>query len=146
VPRQHKTAVVVDDEATQRAWMRGILRRLGFGVAEAATCREALELTAQRQQIDLFIIDLRLPDGSGHELSRELRALQPGSTVLLVSGTAGAEICKYFDTSLQQVQFLHKPFQASELAQRIREMFAKPGKPLIANASAGVQNRSEPAD
>ena len=137
-PRK-KTVLIVDDESLQRAWMRGILRRQGYAVLEAADYTEALSLEAhQHENIDLFVIDLRLPGGSGYDLSEELMAAHPSSKILFVSGTAGAEQCKYFATPLPAVQFLHKPFEAAQLAARVREIFEAPADARIANASANM--------
>jgi len=118
--------------------MRGILKRQGYEVIEAADYNQAVGLnTTHPGRIDLFLIDLRLPDGSGYDLSVELRAAHPGSKILYISGTAGAELCKYFETPLQEVQFLHKPFQAADLARRLPELSRPDGEPLAANAAAG---------
>lgn len=119
-----RTVLIVDDESGQRAWMRGILRRQGYSVLEASDYPEALAVKARHcEQIDLFVIDLRLPGGSGYDLSKELLAAHPASKLLFVSGTTGAELCKYFAKPLPVGQFLHKPFEAAELASRVREIF-----------------------
>jgi len=134
-----KTVLIVDDESLQRAWMRGILRRQGYAVLEAADYTEALSLEAhQHENIDLFVIDLRLPGGSGYDLSEELMAAHPSSKILFVSGTAGAEQCKYFATPLPAVQFLHKPFEAAQLASRVREIFEAPADARIASVSGNM--------
>jgi len=126
--------MIVDDESAQRAWMRGILRRQGYVVLEAADYPEALSVkSGHAEQIDLFVIDLRLPGGSGYDLSEELLAAHPASKILFVSGTTGAVICKYFANPLPVGQFLHKPFEAAQLAARVREMF----QPSAASAMAG---------
>jgi two-component system, cell cycle sensor histidine kinase and response regulator CckA len=119
-----KTVLVVDDESAQRAWMRGILRHQGYTVLEAADYAEALSVRAGHDaKIDLLLIDLRLPGGSGYDLSEELMAAHPNCRILFVSGTTGAEICKYFARPLPAVQFLQKPFDAAQLAARVREIF-----------------------
>ncbi|MEO8595754.1 MAG: response regulator [Candidatus Solibacter sp.] len=132
-----KTILIVDDEAKQRAWMRGILRRQGYVVLAAADYAEALDVKAAFQGvIDLFLIDLRLPGGSGYDLSLDLREAENGSRILFVSGTTGAELCKYFPAPVPEVQFLHKPFPASQLAQRIREILESAAGPLTGRTSA----------
>ncbi len=139
VSTRNKTVMIVDDESAQRAWMRGILRRQGYAVLVAADYTEALSVKARHHEnIDLFLIDLRLPGGSGYDLSEELVAAHPSSKILFVSGTAGAELCKYFATPLPAAQFLHKPFEAAQLAARVREIFQPPKETSIANASADM--------
>ena len=141
-----KTVLIVDDESAQRAWMRGVLRRQGYHVLEAADYSEALTVKAgHEREIDLFLIDLRLPGGSGYDLSFELLAAHPSSKILFVSGTAGAELCKYLTTPVPAVQFLHKPFAADELAGRVKELFEPAGNAMAAGAQAFIASeRAEP--
>ncbi|HWQ33357.1 MAG TPA: response regulator [Blastocatellia bacterium] len=53
----------------------------------ATTVAEARQLAASRQ-FDLFMLDVRLPDGNGIELCREMKALSPQTPVVLCSGYA----------------------------------------------------------
>ena len=62
---------VDDDEANRYAVSRS-LRRAGFEVVEAATGREALERVRDRP--DMVILDVRLPDVSGFEVCRQIKA------------------------------------------------------------------------
>ena len=134
-----RTVLIVDDEAGQRAWMRGVLRQNGYAVLEAADYTEALSVKdGQAEVIDMFVIDIRLPGGSGYDLSLELVAGSPASKILFVSGTAGAELCKYFTTPLQTVQFLQKPFDAEQLIGRVRDLFGDSAEVQITNASANM--------
>ena len=135
---RNKTVLIVDDESGQRAWMRGILRRQGYAVLEAADYTEALSIkTRHAEEIDLFVIDLRLPGGSGYDLSEELLSAHPASKILFVSGTTGAELCKYFAKPLPAGQFLHKPFKAAQLASRVSEMFQPAAETFRAAEATG---------
>jgi len=139
-----KTVLIVDDESLQRAWMRGILRRQGYAVLEASDYAGALAaMVRYLGTIDLFLIDLRLPGGSGYDLAEELLAAHPASKILFVSGTAGAELCKYFASPLPPVQFLHKPFEASQLAARVKEIFQPVDQSLSANAFNNMTHAAE---
>jgi signal transduction histidine kinase/ActR/RegA family two-component response regulator len=64
--------LVEDHEGTLNVMTR-LLRRLGHDVMTASTVRDALAL-AEREEIDLVISDIGLPDGSGHDVMRALRA------------------------------------------------------------------------
>jgi DNA-binding response OmpR family regulator len=66
----------VDDDPEIRLLMAGLLQELGHVVVTAGTIAEALQL-AQEMRFDLFILDVRLPDGSGVELCQQLRKMQP---------------------------------------------------------------------
>ncbi len=64
--------------------MAALLNDSGYGVMTAGNVREALEL-AHQIKFDLFILDVRLPDGTGVELCQQLRQLRPGIPVLYYS-------------------------------------------------------------
>jgi DNA-binding NarL/FixJ family response regulator len=80
------TVVVVDDHEVVRQGLVAMLdRRPGFQVVgEAGTVAEALEITS-RFQPDLVVMDVRLPDGSGIEACREIRANLPGTRVMMLT-------------------------------------------------------------
>ena len=110
------TVLVVDDEAAQRDLIGGILRQHGCSVLEAANCEEAVEVCRSYPgRIDLLVVDLSLPDGTGYDLCKTLRAGRRQPKVLFVSGNVGAELRRFFDVPVPDVHFLPKPFQAEEL-------------------------------
>jgi DNA-binding NarL/FixJ family response regulator len=78
--------LVVDDHEVVRQGLVSMLdRREGFQVvAEAGTAADAIEM-AQRFQPDLVIMDVRLPDGSGIEACREIRAQRPQTRVVILT-------------------------------------------------------------
>jgi DNA-binding NarL/FixJ family response regulator len=80
------TLLVVDDHEVVRQGLVALLgRRPGFQVvAEAGTVTEAIE-AAQRFRPDLVIMDVRLPDGSGIEACREIRAELPDTRVVILT-------------------------------------------------------------
>ncbi|HEX7797260.1 MAG TPA: response regulator, partial [Vicinamibacterales bacterium] len=68
--------LVVDDEESGRFVKVQTLRRAGYHVMEASTGTDALALAAS-EGIDLIVLDVNLPDISGLEVSRRLRAQNP---------------------------------------------------------------------
>jgi DNA-binding NarL/FixJ family response regulator len=78
--------VVVDDHEVVRQGLVALLgRRDAFQVVgEAGTVEEALSVV-RRFQPDLVIMDVRLPDGSGIEACRELRAEMPATRVVILT-------------------------------------------------------------
>jgi two-component system, NarL family, response regulator DevR len=85
-PNRPLTLLVVDDHEVVRQGLASMLdRRPGFQVvAEAATVAESLEL-ARRFQPDLVVMDVRLPDGSGIEACRDIRAEFPATRVVMLT-------------------------------------------------------------
>jgi two-component system, cell cycle sensor histidine kinase and response regulator CckA len=131
-----RTILIIDDEQSQRDSMRRILSAEGYGVLEAADYHEALAVQQSHPgEVDLLLIDLILPGGNGYELFRALLAREPHLRVLFVSGQAGAQLRKFLDSPVPEVQFLRKPFEPAELLQRVKTVLelADP----FANAASG---------
>ncbi|MGZ6311911.1 MAG: response regulator [Candidatus Limnocylindrales bacterium] len=78
--------LVVDDHEVVRQGLVSLLdRRAGLQVvAEASTVAEAIE-QAHRQRPDLIVMDVRLPDGSGIEACRDIRAEMPETRVVMLT-------------------------------------------------------------
>jgi DNA-binding NarL/FixJ family response regulator len=78
--------LVVDDHEVVRQGLVALLdRRPGFQVvAEAGTVEEAL-VQARKFEPDLVIMDVRLPDGSGIEACRDIRAELPATRVVMLT-------------------------------------------------------------
>ena len=78
--------LVVDDHEVVRQGLVALLdRRVGFQVvAEAGTVAEALD-QARRYEPDIVVMDVRLPDGSGIEACREIRAEMPTTKVVMLT-------------------------------------------------------------
>ncbi len=78
--------LVVDDHEVVRQGLVSLLeRREGFQVvAQAGTVAEAIE-SAHKYQPDLIVMDVRLPDGSGIEATREIRSEMPQTRVVILT-------------------------------------------------------------
>ena len=85
-PRRPLRLLVVDDHEVVRQGLVALLdRRGGFEVvAQAGTVAEAIDAAA-RFEPDLVIMDVRLPDGSGIEACREIRAARPATRVIMLT-------------------------------------------------------------
>jgi two-component system KDP operon response regulator KdpE len=108
--------LVVDDDAPIRRGLRINLERHGFRVETAESGEEALEGLAHHP--DLVILDLCLPDRSGLDIIREVRA--HSDTPILVLSVLGAERDKVAALDLGADDYLTKPFGVDELLARIR--------------------------
>lgn len=112
------TILVVDDEPPIRRLLRTSLSSQGFGVVEAADGREAVE-QIRRSSPDLVILDLGLPDMSGLDLIRTIRA--GGSSLpILVLSSRSDERGKVEALDLGADDYVTKPFGTAELFARIR--------------------------
>jgi two-component system response regulator DevR len=84
-PRVFRILVVDDHEVVRQGLVALLDRRESFQVvAEAGTVAEAIE-QAQRVRPDIVIMDVRLPDGSGIEACREIRAELPETRIVMLT-------------------------------------------------------------
>ena len=83
--RQHRLLIVDDHEIVRQGLVSMLSRKPGFQVvAEAGSVAESIEM-ARRFKPDLVIMDVRLPDGSGIEACREIRAELPETRVVILT-------------------------------------------------------------
>jgi two-component system, NtrC family, response regulator AtoC len=105
--------LVVDDQDSIRHFVSKALEEDGYAVQTARSVREARPII-EGDLPDLAILDYKLPDGTGIELLREIKRLQPEVSVILM--TAFGEV----DTAVEAMSagafwFVKKPFQNDEL-------------------------------
>ena len=114
--------LVVDDDEQVRGFLRRLLVRSGYAVEEATTATGALELVRTNPP-DLVLLDLHLPDRSGHEVLEEIRA-EPATrllpVVMLTGTTSPAE--KIRAQAEGVTDFISKPFSPEELVPRVRAL------------------------
>ncbi|MBP8809023.1 MAG: response regulator transcription factor [Kofleriaceae bacterium] len=111
--------LVVDDEAEVRSVVARALRADGHAVTTAEDLESARERVAEGAE--LIVLDLRLPDGFGLELCRELRA--DGSTVPILLLTALSQVALRVEgLDAGADDFLGKPFAVAELRARVRAL------------------------
>jgi putative two-component system response regulator len=111
---------VVDDDAQVRRLLEVLLTGAGYQVEEFATGGSALE-RIRSESPDLVLLDLQLPDMSGHEVLEAIR-LDPATRLLPVIMLTGAATHaeKMRAHSEGVTDFLVKPFSSQELLPRVR--------------------------
>jgi CheY-like chemotaxis protein len=122
-----ETVLLVEDEDSVRAIVSAVLRRQGYQVLETSGARMACEIFAERQDIDLLLTDVIMPDMNGPALAQRLIGLRPELRVLFMSGYADMTSPPGGDSP--NVGFLSKPFQASALTARVAQMLARSKSP-----------------
>ena len=127
--------LIVDDEPAIRALLRTTLEAEGHGVVEAGTAREGATLAANRR-IDLFLIDLGLPDGDGVALIREIRGWTQRPILVLSARTQENQKVDALDAGADD--FVSKPFGVAELHARIRVALRHAGAPLAAGQALSL--------
>ena len=115
--------LLVDDDPGIVDVVSYSLEREGYEVETAADGSEALAATTRRR-FDLLVLDLMLPELSGEEVCRHVRAA--GNTVLILMLTAkDAELDKVLGLELGADDYLTKPFSTAELLSRVRALFRR---------------------
>ncbi|MGZ8437866.1 MAG: response regulator [Candidatus Limnocylindrales bacterium] len=117
-----RTILVVDDEPTLRETLVDALEAEGFRVVSAADGREALtRFRAERP--DLVLLDLMLPELSGIEVCRIIRA-ESGVPIVMLTAK-DSELDKVVGLELGADDYVTKPFSLRELSARIRALFRR---------------------
>src|ERR671926_1636611 len=110
--------VVVEDDPLQAESLAFILRQEGYVVELASTGAEALAVARSQPAPDTVLLDVALPDLSGVEVARRLRA---GSNVPIIMLTARrSESDKITGLDAGADDYVTKPFSHGELLARLR--------------------------
>lgn len=109
--------LIVDDEAQIRKLLEITLKNNGYKVSEAVNAKEAL-IKAASHPPDMILLDLGLPDESGHIVLQKLRAWYTNPVLILSIQNDEEDIVKALDNGAND--YLTKPFRTGELLARIR--------------------------
>jgi two-component system KDP operon response regulator KdpE len=109
--------LVIDDEGQIRKLLEITLQSHEYRVNEAATAKEGL-IKAANHPPDLILLDLGLPDESGHWVLQQLREWYTGPVIILSVINNEEDIVKALDNGAND--YLVKPFRTGELLARIR--------------------------
>lgn len=111
-----KRILIVDDEENIGRSLRLILEREGYAVS---ICHTAGEARAWGTRADAFLVDVRLPDGSGMDLIRHIRAAEPAASVIMISGH-GTIADAVEATRAGAFDFLEKPLSRERVLVSLR--------------------------
>jgi two-component system, OmpR family, KDP operon response regulator KdpE len=124
--------LVIDDETQIRRLLEITLESNQFTVQSADSAKEGLRIAASHPP-DLIILDLGLPDESGHDTLKKLREWYTKPILILSAQTNEEDIVKALDNGAND--YLVKPFRTGELLARIRSALrsntAEDNNPII---------------
>ena len=109
--------LIIDDEPQIRKLLKISLESHGYKVIQASTGAEGLVLTANYSP-ELILLDINLPDKSGHEILKELRDWYEKPIIILSVQNSETDIVHALDNGA--TDYLAKPFRTGELLARIR--------------------------
>jgi two-component system, OmpR family, response regulator len=110
----------IEDHEDTRDLIRLVLEDQDYNVATAATVASALNL-AKSQRFDLYLLDSRLPDGSGLDFCRALRAFDSLTPILFYSAAA-YEVDRQNAFEFGAQGYLTKPRASEDLCALIKSL------------------------
>jgi two-component system, OmpR family, phosphate regulon response regulator PhoB len=121
-----RTLLVVEDDPDLLKALDWALKKEGYGVRLARTGREALDAAFREPLPELVLLDLMLPQISGTEVCRRLRADPRTVSIPIVMVTAkGEEVDRVVGFELGADDYVVKPFSTRELLLRIRALLRR---------------------
>ncbi|MBF0610294.1 MAG: response regulator transcription factor [Magnetococcales bacterium] len=121
-----KTVLLVDDEKDLLSTLAFNLRKTGYTVRQAASGSQAMSELVRVPLPDLVILDLQLPDFSGLEVCRRIRADQRTKAMGILMLTAkGDEIDRVVGFEMGADDYMVKPFSVRELMLRIQALLRR---------------------
>jgi two-component system KDP operon response regulator KdpE len=137
--------LIIDDEAAIRKLLEITLESNDYKVIQAGTAKEGTVMAANHPP-DLIILDIGLPDASGHTVLTELREWYTNPIIILSVQKEEIDIIKALDNGAND--YLVKPFRTGELLARIRSalrgMYTEENEPVINSGELQIdlQNRT----
>jgi DNA-binding response OmpR family regulator len=126
VPKGTETILLVEDDSAARSVARIALKEARYVVIEASGGEEALAaVLARNTSVALPTTDVVMLRMSGKELARRLRKISPKVRVLYISGYT-ANVISHHGILEAGLDFLQKPFSATELLTAARQILDKP--------------------
>ena len=110
--------LVVDDQFADRETLKAILEDKGYRVATANDGAEAIEMVKSRHY-DIIFLDVRLPDMNGVETFEQVKKIDPGATVIMMTGYTEEDLVKRAMNS-GAYTCLHKPFDMEKVITLVK--------------------------
>src|SRR5207244_13050381 len=111
--------LVVDDERSMRELLAIVLRREGYEVLLAENGKSAIA-TLEREQIDILISDIKMPDLSGVDVLRAAKRIDKDILGIMITAFASTETAVEA-MRLGACDYLSKPFDVDLLRMKVRE-------------------------
>ena len=115
------TVLVVEDSLTDKEILRHCLTDGGIQVQTAKSAEEAME-QVRKNQFDVIILDVVLPDRSGFEICRDLKEDASTRTIpVIICSTKGTEMDKFWGMKQGADAYLAKPIDQAELVRTVKQ-------------------------
>jgi len=118
-----KRVLIIEDDPDMAGILEHQMQDAGYNVTVTRNGASGLEI-AERQEHDLIVLDLKLPEMDGLEICRRVRAL-PGYTPILMLTALSSEIDKVVGLEMGADDYMTKPFSLRELMARVRTILRR---------------------
>jgi CheY-like chemotaxis protein len=116
--------LVIDDEQGIRDLLDTLLRRKGYDVVVAESGRQGLELF-RRERPDVIVLDLKMPEMDGLTVLRQIKNLDPGKPVIILTGAGTAEAERQV-RALGVTEYVEKEFSLHLLGDSLKRLLNNP--------------------
>ena len=117
-PSRSLNVLIVDDEPSVQRFVERVLSEAGYATTVAGDGPEALEVASRMEEFDLVVTDVMMPQMTGDELGRRLRAQRPSVKVLYLTGFSD-RLFKEKVTLWADEAFLDKPCTVKGLLEAV---------------------------
>jgi PAS domain S-box-containing protein len=117
--------LVVEDDDMVRSHIVRLLRSMGYNVVHSENGARALEIIQRRDDLDLLLTDVVMPEGmNGFQLAEQARVARPDLKVLFTSGYEEKQLADA-GQDYSEDDLLRKPYRSAELAERVAGVLAR---------------------
>lgn len=117
--------MLVEDNEGIIMGLEYLLAQEGYEVVTARTAMQAMD-SFEREECDLVLLDIMLPDGDGFALCQKFKEEEPIPVIFLTAREEEADVVKGLDLGADD--YVIKPFRNRELVSRIRNVLRRSGK------------------
>ncbi|HBF33495.1 TPA: hypothetical protein DDW35_02905 [Candidatus Sumerlaeota bacterium] len=116
--------LVIEDDETLRHLVCTMLGMYGYQAIEALDGKDAIRLVTERDDIDMLLSDVVMPDLNGKQIYDRVVSIRPGLPALFMSGYTDAALAQRNHLDVKNL-LIRKPFTAQSLCHKIRKILTK---------------------
>lgn len=121
-----KTVLIAEDDEVNFLYFAEVVKGLGLHLLHAKNGSEAVDLCERENEIDLIFMDIKMPEMDGHEATKRIKRIRPGTPIIAMSA--------YFENKEKDVvkqmgcrDYLAKPVRKEQILDRIESLTGSPG-------------------
>lgn len=118
----NKKILIIEDDGDLAGITADMLKNYGYGVKTVGDCEQAFDILI-REQFQLVLMDINLPDGNGFEVCRELRRVSKVPVIFASARTSEDDRIKGLDMGGDD--YLSKPYSLREMLARVNALIRR---------------------